>query len=98
MRNLLGPGFTVFTADARHARALAEATASGPLPVAVHALDEIDTDGSLAEALRAGPATAHVVRPDAHLCAVLPATDTEAVRAAVHRACGHPAAVSEAAP
>ncbi|RNL83472.1 FAD-dependent monooxygenase [Halostreptopolyspora alba] len=98
LRQLLIPGFTVFTAGARRARALATATASCPLPVAVHALDEIDPDGSLTEALRAGPESAHVVRPDAHLCAVLPATDTEAVRAAIHRACGRPVTVPEVAP
>ncbi len=98
LRQLIGPGFLVVSGGARHVPELAEATAACPLPVAVYALSDIEGGGALAEALRAGPDTAHVVRPDAHLCAVLPATDTEAVRAAIHRACGQLTAVREATP
>ncbi|MBB6170687.1 pentachlorophenol monooxygenase/3-(3-hydroxy-phenyl)propionate hydroxylase [Nocardiopsis mwathae] len=96
LRRLLGPGFTLLTADAGRARALAAAAEGLPVAVAAHALDDIDVDGALAEALRAGTGTVHVVRPDAHLCAVLDldaagTADTETVLAAVRRACGEEA-------
>ena len=58
------------------------------LPHEIHALDDIDGDGVLREALQAGPDTVHVVRPDGHLAAVLPTADPERVASAMHRACG----------
>ncbi|WP_082127060.1 FAD-dependent monooxygenase [Allosalinactinospora lopnorensis] len=98
LRQLFGGGFTVLTADPEHARALADAMTGTPLPVAVYALSDIDVEGTLATALRGGTGTTHVVRPDAHLCAVLPDADSRTVRAAVLRACGRPVGVPEGAP
>ncbi|ASU85000.1 pentachlorophenol monooxygenase [Nocardiopsis gilva YIM 90087] len=94
LRRLLGPGFTLITAGAGRARALADATAELPVEVAAYALEDIDIDGSLAAALRCSAGTVHVVRPDAHLCAVLDAAASDhaeaadAVLAAIRRACG----------
>ncbi|MEU8123713.1 FAD-dependent monooxygenase [Spirillospora sp. NPDC049024] len=82
LRRLFGTRFVVLTQGER----------GGGLPTdvphRVHALDGIDAGGVLRTALRAGPDTVHVVRPDGHLAAVLPSYDPEAVAAALHRACG----------
>ncbi|MER6817064.1 hypothetical protein ABT299_48070 [Spirillospora sp. NPDC000708] len=40
--------------------------------------------------MRPGPGTVHLVRPDGHLAAVLPAFDPGAFTAALLRACGRP--------
>ncbi|MFW5419736.1 FAD-dependent monooxygenase [Nocardiopsis sp. CNT-189] len=103
LRRLLGPGFTVLAPGAAQARAVCRGRAGLPLPLTVHALDELDPDGRLAEALGRPPGTLFVLRPDAHLCAVLsppggvprqagPEAAAEeaasAVRAALARACG----------
>ncbi|NYI95572.1 pentachlorophenol monooxygenase/3-(3-hydroxy-phenyl)propionate hydroxylase [Streptomonospora nanhaiensis] len=88
LRRLLGPGFTVLVPDTAAVGPVTAATAGLPAPVAVLALSDLDTpDGAVAAALRCA-GTAHVVRPDAHLCAVVPAGDGAAVRAAIRRACG----------
>ncbi|NIH88487.1 FAD-dependent monooxygenase [Amycolatopsis granulosa] len=58
-------------------------------PVRVLRLGEIDVTGVLAEALGARPGEVWVIRPDAHVAAVV--TDAAAVAAAVHRALGQPA-------
>ncbi|WP_246062061.1 FAD-dependent monooxygenase [Haloactinospora alba] len=88
LRQLFGSGFTVLTATSSQARAVAEAVAELPVPVATHALSDIDTTGELAWSLQNDGETVHVVRPDAHLCAVLPAHATTAVAGALRRACG----------
>lgn len=82
LRRLFGTGFVVLTAR-RH-----EMNLRTDLPHEIHALDDIDGDGVLREALQAGPDTVHVVRPDGHLAAVLPTADPERVASAMHRACG----------
>ncbi|TDC61927.1 pentachlorophenol monooxygenase [Actinomadura sp. GC306] len=82
LRRLFGTGFVVLTAQRRPLRLPAG------VPHTVHALDDIDTDGVLREALRAGPDTVHVVRPDGHLAAVLPSAAPGPVADALHRACG----------
>ncbi|NIH79905.1 FAD-dependent monooxygenase [Amycolatopsis viridis] len=58
-------------------------------PVRVLRLRDIDVTGVLAEALAARPGEVWVIRPDAHVAAVV--TDAAAVAAAVHRALGQPA-------
>ncbi len=71
----------------RIARCAREATGA---PVTVLELARIDEDGVLASALRAGPdGEAWLIRPDAHVAAVLPAPVPESVTAAVRRASGH---------
>ncbi|GLU47787.1 FAD-dependent monooxygenase [Nocardiopsis ansamitocini] len=90
MRSVLGPGLTVIVARADQARALADVGVGLPVAVRIFVLDDIDPTGTLAAALRCDGSTAHLVRPDAHLCAVLPAGDGAAVRAALRRVCGDP--------
>ncbi|PSL00926.1 pentachlorophenol monooxygenase/3-(3-hydroxy-phenyl)propionate hydroxylase [Murinocardiopsis flavida] len=87
-RRLLGAGFTVLAPDAAGAAAAASAVAGLPVPVRVHALDAIDPDGRLTALLGGVPGAVYVLRPDAHLCAVLPDADPREVRAAVQRASG----------
>lgn len=82
LRRLFGAGFVVLTAR-RHAPGRVTDVAHE-----VHALDDIDAEGVLRTALRAGPDTVHVVRPDGHLAAVLPSYDPATLAAALHRACG----------
>jgi hypothetical protein len=81
-------------ADREALRALVHATATGatPAPVTTLHLDDIDTTGALRRALTPEPGQVWLVRPDAHVAAVVPGTDPEAVRAAVRTALGHPAA------
>lgn len=59
-------------------------------PLAVRELAEIDASGRLAEALGVGPGEAWVIRPDAHIAAIVPRAGAESVAAAVSRACGFP--------
>lgn len=82
LRRLFGRRFVVLTQGGRAERLPTD------VPHQIHALESIDTDGVLRTALRAGPDTVHIVRPDGHLAAVLPAYDPAAAVAALHRACG----------
>lgn len=90
LRWLLRGTFTVLLPDTRHVRrhsaALAEHT-HGP-PVRVRALSELDPGGQLATHLGLSTGYVYVVRPDAHVCAVVADHDPDAVRAALLRACG----------
>ncbi len=80
LRQLFGRGFVVLTcATEVPAPALAA-------PVEVLRLDELDVEGVLVPALEATPGSVHVVRPDGHLAAVLPAADPDALARALHRA------------
>ncbi|MDL4821472.1 FAD-dependent monooxygenase [Actinomadura opuntiae] len=86
LRRLFGTEFVVLAADKRRCSRIRNLAAGAP--VMVHALDAIDTDGVIRAALGAGPDTVHLVRPDGHLAAVLPAFDPDALTAALRRACG----------
>ncbi|MVZ99617.1 pentachlorophenol monooxygenase [Actinomadura sp. LD22] len=88
LRRLFGTEFVALAAD-EAGRARIQGSAGG-VPVAVHALDAIDTTGAVRTALEAGPGTVHLVRPDGHLAAVLPDPDPGAFTAALRRACGRP--------
>ncbi|RJL31764.1 FAD-dependent monooxygenase [Bailinhaonella thermotolerans] len=90
LRRLLGPGFTVFTAAAGRAGDVRRACAGLGLPVTARALPEFDEEGYAAKALHAGPDSVHVVRPDAHLAAVLPVFAEAPLRAALLRAAARP--------
>ncbi|MCK2217554.1 FAD-dependent monooxygenase [Actinomadura sp. ATCC 31491] len=57
-------------------------------PLAVRGLAEMDGTGSLAERLGAGPDEAWLIRPDAHIAAIIPHAGPESVAAAVSRALG----------
>ncbi|RKS08610.1 pentachlorophenol monooxygenase/3-(3-hydroxy-phenyl)propionate hydroxylase [Nocardiopsis sp. Huas11] len=59
-----------------------------PAPVTALYLHDIDRTGALAAALAPEPGQVWLVRPDAHVAAVLPGADTGALRAAVHAALG----------
>ncbi|WP_049570492.1 FAD-dependent monooxygenase [Nonomuraea sp. SBT364] len=55
-------------------------------PLAVRELAEMDGTGTLAERLGAGPDEAWLIRPDAHIAAIIPHAGPETVAAAVRRA------------
>ncbi|MGA5762765.1 FAD-dependent monooxygenase [Nonomuraea bangladeshensis] len=57
-------------------------------PLAVRGLAEMDGTGSLAERLGAGPDEAWLIRPDAHIAAIIPHAGPESVAVAVSRALG----------
>ncbi len=67
--------------------AAAERAAAGP--VRVIRLNDIDTEAIIAPALGMGPREVWVVRPDAHVAAVLDEPGVDAVVAAVRRTTGH---------
>jgi 2-polyprenyl-6-methoxyphenol hydroxylase-like FAD-dependent oxidoreductase len=93
LRRLFGAGFVVLVAgpaSLERARGVT-AGALGRIPHQVLDLTAIDHEGVIRPALAAGPDTVHVVRPDGHLAAVLPAFDAEALAGALRRACALPA-------
>jgi pentachlorophenol monooxygenase/3-(3-hydroxy-phenyl)propionate hydroxylase len=57
-------------------------------PVRILALDEIDAGGAVREGLAARPDEVWVIRPDAHVAAVLTAPGLVEVTAALRRARG----------
>ena len=85
---LLGraPGGTGESAFAEAVRAVAARATSAP--VAVHRIADLDTDGALARALEPGSGQAWLVRPDAHIAAVVDGTDPAAVHTALRTALG----------
>ncbi|MFC4055299.1 FAD-dependent monooxygenase [Actinomadura syzygii] len=84
LRRLFGTSFVVLTARRHADRPVTD------VPHEIHSLDDIDAEGVLRTALRAGTDSVHVVRPDGHLAAVLPSFAPDALAAALHRACGRP--------
>ncbi|WP_068924279.1 FAD-dependent monooxygenase [Planobispora rosea] len=89
LRRLFGSGFTVLTARADRVEEARTACAGGP-PVTVYGLSGIDAAGVVTRALRARDDSVHLVRPDGHLAAVLPAFSGTALRRALDRAAGNP--------
>ncbi|MEV0147960.1 MULTISPECIES: FAD-dependent monooxygenase [unclassified Nonomuraea] len=59
-------------------------------PVTVLALDEIDPGGDVRKALEARPGEVWLIRPDAHIAAVLTEPTLPALTRATRRALGHP--------
>ncbi|MDA2807243.1 FAD-dependent monooxygenase [Nocardiopsis suaedae] len=89
LRSLLGPGFTIVADRNDDAVDAARACAGLPADVAPLALERVDAYGDAAEALGHAKGSLFAVRPDAHLCAVLPpGTPPDRVRSAIERACG----------
>ncbi|WP_017611547.1 FAD-dependent monooxygenase [Nocardiopsis salina] len=92
LRPLLREGLTLLVGDASAVvlKAVREAAERATrAPVAVHPVTELDTDGALTRALRARPGQVWLVRPDAHVAAVVEGADTAAVQRAVRTALGH---------
>ena len=96
LRQIARDGFLVLTGDdvdpAAVGAALDKATTA---PTRVLSLAEVDATGALRDALQPQAGEAWVIRPDAHLAAVVPAADTARLGEAVQRACGR--AVTEPA-
>ncbi|MFD6100654.1 pentachlorophenol monooxygenase, partial [Nocardiopsis flavescens] len=79
-------------------RALDAAREATAAPVAGYRLTDIDATGALAQALDTEPGQAWVLRPDAHIAAVVDAADPAAVAAAVRTCLGRAAAPEHPAP
>ncbi|WP_040781052.1 FAD-dependent monooxygenase [Rhodococcus ruber] len=60
-------------------------------PVRIHGIDDLDPSAALAESLSAAPHEVWVIRPDAHIAAVVDGTDPKALVAAVQAAAGRTA-------
>ncbi|MFE6306257.1 FAD-dependent monooxygenase [Nocardiopsis sp. NPDC057823] len=95
---LLGPLPEGTDADAARDGVLAAARGATGAPVAAFHLADIDTTGALAKALDCHPGGVWVLRPDAHIAAVVDAADTGAVAAAVRTCLGRAAAPERPAP
>ncbi|MPZ00286.1 MAG: pentachlorophenol monooxygenase [Actinophytocola sp.] len=96
LREFARDGFLLLAGPDVDVASLRDASASvTSAPVRVLSLASIDVDGAVAESLAARPAEVWVVRPDAHVAAVLDGPTPGEVGAAVRRACGvsaHPGA------
>ena len=91
LRNLARDGFLLLAAHGVDTPAAREAADRATLaPVRVLDLPDVDHTGALAEALAARPGELWVVRPDAHVAAVLTNPDQKAVTDALRRALGAP--------
>ncbi|MFC9515459.1 FAD-dependent monooxygenase [Nocardiaceae bacterium NPDC056970] len=71
------------------------ALAATHAPIRLHALSDVDTSGLLTAATQAEPNEVWVVRPDAHIAAVVDGTDPQALAAALRRAVGAEAAIGD---
>ena len=96
LRHLLRTGLTLLLAEAPektdHATHLhtvhTAATQATDAPVTAYYLTDLDTSGTLTTALDPTPGEVWIVRPDAHIAAVVDGTDPTAVHTAVHTALG----------
>jgi 3-(3-hydroxy-phenyl)propionate hydroxylase len=91
VREVVRDGFTVLLAgrDDEDVVARAAGAVTGA-PVTTLSLERIDATGALAAALGAVPGEAWLIRPDAHIAAVLPTATAEGLAAAVRRSLGYP--------
>jgi 3-(3-hydroxy-phenyl)propionate hydroxylase len=85
-RELARDGFLLLAADGVDGEAVRAAAARAAGPTRVLALPEIDQDGALTTALDARPGEVWIIRPDAHIAAVLAAPDSSDITAALDRA------------
>ncbi|MBC6462018.1 FAD-dependent monooxygenase [Actinomadura sp. HBU206391] len=86
LREVVREGLTLLlSAECDHEALGRSARRATAAPLTVLRLHEIDPSGRLAEALTARPGEAWLIRPDAHIAAVLPAADPSAVAVAVRR-------------
>ncbi len=94
LRRLARAGFLLLAAgDA--AAAAADAVPVPGAPVRVLRMEQIDITGELAAALSPEPGEVWILRPDAHIAAVLPEPTTEEIATALRRALGRVAAGKE---
>ncbi|HET6899181.1 MAG TPA: FAD-dependent monooxygenase, partial [Vicinamibacteria bacterium] len=92
LRALVRDGFLLLVGPAVDAAPVRAAAAESRGPSRVLALDEIDAGGTVREALAARPDEVWVIRPDAHVAAVLTAPGVADVAGALRRARGEGAA------
>ena len=85
LRQLARDGFLVLLAEGCDRAAAEVAAQDVPAPVAVVEIATLDPTGTVAAALAARPGEAWVLRPDAHVAAVVP---VPALAAALRRALG----------
>lgn len=97
LRELARDGFLLLAAPeaaaarggaAKHEDPESLASTSTSAPVRVLEMAAIDTTGALAEALGARPGEVWLIRPDAHVAAVLASPDRSGIDTALRRACG----------
>ncbi|MBB5430252.1 FAD-dependent monooxygenase [Nocardiopsis composta] len=89
LRTLARAGLTLLVAEPGDPGAVrAAAAAATRAPVAALGIGAADTTGALARALAPEPGEAWLLRPDAHIAAVVDAADPAAVAAAVRTALG----------
>ncbi|QJY45846.1 FAD-dependent monooxygenase [Pseudonocardia broussonetiae] len=86
VRALARDGFLLLTGDATDLDAVRAAAADAPGPVRVLALRALDPDGTLTATLGARPDEVWIVRPDAHVAAVVAAPTRESITTALARA------------
>lgn len=87
-RLLARNGFLLLTTEGVQPPAAQDVAVCGP--VQVLPLAELDPDGTLTAALSARPGEVWVIRPDAHIAAVLTEPTTADIIAALHRAAAYP--------
>ena len=80
LRAIARDGFLLLTSDA------AVVHTQGDMPVTAAAMSDLDPTGALRAALGARPGEAWLIRPDAHIAAVLDSANAEAVDTALRRA------------
>ena len=98
LRQIARDGFLVLVSDDVDVVAVATTLeAATAAPTRVLALAAVDTSGALRAALQPDPGQAWVIRPDAHLAAIVPAADSERLAEAVQRAAGSRVQVRPAA-
>ncbi len=88
-RALARDGFLLLTTPGVDAAVVTAAAAAAPGPVRVLGLDGIDPDATLSDALGARPGEVWIIRPDAHVAAVLADPTPDDVTAALARAAAH---------
>ncbi|QGK69184.1 pentachlorophenol monooxygenase [Allosaccharopolyspora coralli] len=86
LRALARDGFLLLAGAEVETAAARRTVAHVDTPVRVLALDEIDPDGTVRDALATAPTELWVVRPDAHVAAVLTDPTPETITAALTRA------------
>lgn len=90
LRHLARRGLTLLTAERGETAYLRQAAARATAaPVTAAALPDIDPTGALTAALAPRPGEVWLLRPDAHIAAVVRGEDPAALAAAVRTAVGH---------
>jgi 3-(3-hydroxy-phenyl)propionate hydroxylase len=85
-RSLARQGFLLLLTPGADSAAAVAAAARCAAPVRVVELEDVDVTGALAEALAVRPGEVWVVRPDAHVAAVLDRPASGTIETALHRA------------